>query len=84
MRLSEEQHLSVKELRYEFPSVIDRLDKGEQFVLIHRSKPIARLMPYTTLRATSLEALSLWANSPRSLRVRGKRSAVKLVRKERV
>lgn len=83
MRLSEEHPLSVKELRYGFPSIVDRLDKGEQFVLIHRSKPIARLLPYATFRATSSQALSFWAHPPLALRLRGKRSAVGLVRKDR-
>lgn len=78
-----EQPLSVKELRYAFPAVIDRLGKGEQFVLIHRSKPIGRLLPYSSSLPTPAKALALWARPPKRVRIRSKKSAVALIRKER-
>lgn len=80
---SQGQPLSVKELRYEFPSVIDRLGKGEQFILIHRSKPIGRLLPYLSSPRTPAKALLLWSHPPARARVRSKRSAVALVRDDR-
>jgi len=80
---SEGQPLSVKELRYEFPSVIDRLEKGVQFILIHRSKPIGRLLPYSWSVYTQPKALALFARPPARMRIRSKRSAVSLTRSER-
>ena len=37
--------ISVKELRDKFPLVRSELKKGESFLLIHKSKPIAELKP---------------------------------------
>lgn len=79
-----EQPLSVKELRYEFPAVIDRLGKGEQFILFHRSKPIGRLLPYSLSLPTPPTALALWAHPPKRVRIKSKKSAVALIRNERM
>ena len=43
------QPISVKELRQNFPKFIDQLDGGTTFVLIHRSHPIARIVPYADM-----------------------------------
>lgn len=37
--------ISVKELREKFPFVRSELKKGESFLIIHKSKPIAELKP---------------------------------------
>lgn len=37
--------ISVKELRQKFPFVRSELKKGESFLIIHKSKPIAELSP---------------------------------------
>lgn len=37
--------ISVKELRERFPFVRSELKKGESFLIIHKSKPIAELKP---------------------------------------
>lgn len=37
--------ISVKELREKFPLVRSELKKGESFLIIHKSKPIAKLQP---------------------------------------
>lgn len=37
--------ISVKELRQKFPFVRSELAKGESFLIIHKSKPIAQLKP---------------------------------------
>lgn len=37
--------ISVKELRQKFPFVRSELKKGESFLIIHKSKPIAELKP---------------------------------------
>lgn len=37
--------ISVKELRTQFPFIRSELKKGESFLVIHKSKPIAQLKP---------------------------------------
>ncbi|MEK7524720.1 MAG: hypothetical protein AAB588_06885 [Patescibacteria group bacterium] len=37
--------ISVKELREKFPTVRSELKKGESFLIIYKSKPIAELKP---------------------------------------
>lgn len=37
--------ISVKELRQNFPLIRSELKKGESFLIIHKSKPIAQLKP---------------------------------------
>lgn len=37
------QAISVKELRTKFPFIRSELKKGESFLIIHKSKPIAQL-----------------------------------------
>ncbi|MBI2634497.1 hypothetical protein HYW82_02400 [Candidatus Peregrinibacteria bacterium] len=37
--------MSVKDLRKKFPVVRSQLKKGESFLIIHKSKPIASLSP---------------------------------------
>lgn len=37
--------ISVKELRQKFPTVRNELKKGESFLIIYKSKPIAELKP---------------------------------------
>jgi len=83
MAFQQEQALSVKELRAHFPSVVERLSRGQEFVLIHRSKPIGRLLPFSQWTTQSSAALSFFANVPSSARVKGKKSAVALVRADR-
>jgi antitoxin (DNA-binding transcriptional repressor) of toxin-antitoxin stability system len=39
--------ISTKELRTSLPSIRKRLAKGEEFYLIHQSKPVARIIPLT-------------------------------------
>lgn len=37
-------YLSIRQLRENFPAIRKRVENGEQFTLIHRSKPFARLV----------------------------------------
>jgi antitoxin (DNA-binding transcriptional repressor) of toxin-antitoxin stability system len=83
MPVQHEQALSVKELRTQFPSVAERLKHGQEFILIHRSKPIGRLLPYSRWSQESSDALSFFAKPPRSAWVKGKKSSVALVRADR-
>lgn len=39
------QIISVKELRQKFPEVRKRLEKGQSFIIVHRSKELADLVP---------------------------------------
>lgn len=41
--------LSVKHLRTKFPFVRSQLRKGESFLIIYKSQPIAQLSPIETL-----------------------------------
>lgn len=40
------QSISTKELREQLPRVRAGLERGEEYLLIYRSKPIARLEPF--------------------------------------
>ncbi len=42
--------ISVKELRMNFPKIKKELDAGEDFVIIYRSKPLAKLSPLETYK----------------------------------
>ena len=39
------QTISVKELRANMPKIIKALKKGVSFILIYRSKPVAKITP---------------------------------------
>ena len=43
------QAISIKELRNKFPFVRSQLKKGEEFLVIYQSKPIAKLTPVSKL-----------------------------------
>lgn len=43
------QAISVKELRENLPAIRGQLKKGESFLIIHKSKPIATLEPVNGL-----------------------------------
>lgn len=83
MAFQPEQALSVKELRLHFPAVVQQLSRGREFILIHRSKPIGRLLPYAQWSKQSSDALSFFAKAPRRSLIKGKKSSVSLVRAER-
>ena len=46
-KLIEMQIISMKQLREDFEPIRDALEKGQEFLLLYRSKPLAKLMPYT-------------------------------------
>ncbi|MEK7648548.1 MAG: hypothetical protein AAB400_01385 [Patescibacteria group bacterium] len=79
----EQQSVSVKELRQNFPKLAENLAKGNSFILIHRSKPIARIMPYSGIPASQSNALQFWSKPLRKNRISKKMSSVALVKKER-
>lgn len=49
--------ISVKELRMNFPAIRKKLEKGERFTIIYRSKPLAELMPVSP-------DITDWGDSP--------------------
>lgn len=49
------QAISVKELRENLPAIRGELKKGESFLIIHKSKPIAKLEPFETLQQLTEE-----------------------------
>ena len=75
--------ISVKELRQNFPKLVDRLEVGNSFVLFHRSKPIARIMPYQDTSENQIRSLRFWSNPPKKNRIAKKVSSIALVKKER-
>lgn len=74
-----QQTISVKELRTNFPKVKKALERGVNYTLIYRSKPIAQIRPL----GSSPDALQALLNAPSSLHFSSKKTAVELVRKVR-
>jgi prevent-host-death family protein len=37
--------ISAKELRQHFGEIADRIEKGEEFIVLKRSKPLFRMIP---------------------------------------
>lgn len=37
--------IAVKQLRSELPDILQRVEKGESFIIIYRSKPVGELVP---------------------------------------
>lgn len=61
--------ISVKELRSKFPFIRSELQKGESFLIIHKSKPIAELKPVNedkTLMAMDDEEKELFEQMQRA------------------
>jgi len=40
-----EKVISAKELRLQFPSVVQRVRRGERFMVLYRSRPAFRIVP---------------------------------------
>ncbi len=89
--------ISVKELRMNFPKIKKELDRGVNFVVIYRSKPLANLTPIKlyskpfgditgkayNFPKTMKEWLKDWDKHAFTLNGGKKFDAVKLIRKER-
>ena len=73
------QTISVKELRTNMPKIIKALEKGADYTLIYRSKPVAHIRPLNDRPHKYKNLL----NPPKSLIFSSKISAVELVRRER-
>ena len=63
--------ISVRELRGRFPEIRKKMEGGESFILIHRSKPIGELRPLHTIRknVNVAQLEGIWKKS--SLRRKG-------------
>jgi len=66
------QTISTKQLRQELPQVRDQLAKGVEFILIHRSKPIASLTPLSKKLSIKLKDISSIAGGHRFQETLGK------------
>jgi len=75
--------LSVKELRLNFPKVRRGLAKGERYTLLYRSTPVGVLAPMPDVQDAK-DVYAFFANPPKRFLFRAKKSAVRLVREERV
>jgi len=74
------QTISTKQLLTNLPKIIESLEKGASYRLVHRSKPVAQIK---SLASSSHEGLKKLLNAPPSLFFRSKKSAVELIRAER-
>jgi len=77
------QTISSKQLRLGYPRLVKALERGDSFTLIHRSKPIADIIPRTQQTISKEEAWNFWINPPAHLRFKSKKSAVELIREIR-
>ena len=77
------QTISSKELRLGYPKFIQALERGEPFTLIHRSQPVADILPRRKKTLSKEEAWDFWINPPAKFRFKSKKSAVELVREIR-
>ena len=73
------QTISVKELRTNMPKIIRALQRGADYTLIYRSKPVAHIKPIDNNQRKYKNLL----NPPKGLMFHSKVSAVELVRRER-
>jgi len=73
------QTISVKELRNNMPKIIKALQKGANYTLIYRSKPVAKIEPVSS----SYEGLKKLLELGPSFHFRSKKSSVELVREVR-
>ncbi|MBI3366823.1 hypothetical protein HY041_04325 [Candidatus Roizmanbacteria bacterium] len=64
------QTISTKQLLTNLPKIIESLEKGASYTLIHRSKPVAQLNPISS----SHEGLKKLLNAPPSLFLEVKRT----------
>ena len=53
-----ERLLTAKQLRANLPSVVERVRRGEQFVVVYRSRPAFRLVPVNDTALPSIEDLA--------------------------
>lgn len=75
--------ISTKELRLNLPKIRRGLARGKKYLLIHRSKPVAEVVPPGGTFPSAAEALEFFANPPKELLFKSKKSAVELVREDR-
>lgn len=75
--------ISTKELRLNLPKIRRGLARGRKYLLIHRSKPVAEIMPTSKWPATPKSAFDIFINPPKELMFKSTKSAVELVREDR-
>lgn len=75
--------ISTKELRLSMPKVRRGLSSGRKYLLIHRSKPVAEILPLRRWPATPKSAFDIFINPPKELMFKSTKSAVELVREDR-
>ena len=76
-------NISTKELRLNMPKIRRGLAGGRKYLLIHRSKPIAEIVPPGKSFPSPAEALDFFANPPKEILFKSDKSAVELVREDR-
>ncbi|MBU0731438.1 hypothetical protein KKC88_00990 [Patescibacteria group bacterium] len=78
-----EKTISIKELRTNMPAIRTGLEKGITYTIIYRSRPIGKLTPLEENWKDNKDFIKLFANPPKELLIKSKKSAVELVREER-
>ena len=75
--------ISVKQLREEFPKIRKALKKGNNFILIYHSQPLAQIFPYPGTKKKHKGAIEWLANLPQEALFRSQKSSVEIVRELR-
>lgn len=76
--------ISVKQLREEFPKIRKALQKGDNFILIYHSQPLAEIAPYRGAKKRKNKGVIEWlANLPEDALIKSKKSSVEIVRELR-
>lgn len=75
--------ISVKQLREEFPKIKKALQKGDNFILIYHSKPLAEIYPYRRKKKKGGGLIEFLAHLPEDALFRSKKSSVDIVRELR-
>ena len=78
-----EKVISIKELRTNLPAIRQKIQKGMGFVVIYRSKPIFKIEPLRPRDLQGNNLLKLFANPPREMLSKSKKSAAQIVSEER-
>lgn len=77
--------VSVKRLRTELPAILQRVEKGESFILIYHSRAIGELtpMPKTTAQAGGPSLYDLLAKPFGEIRLPRGATSVDIIRDDR-
>lgn len=76
-------YLSVKELRLGMPRILRRLQRGEQFRLVYRARPVGDLLPLQGVKKRHGGIYALLSRPFGEIHVKRGESAAAMIRAER-